>query len=278
MRPTRALKAGHTIVNMRKPTLILVAVLLCVSSALMAQDGVPTEILQRTIFIKAGTEAGTAFGVDYAGKMFLVTARHVIAGLPAQGAVIQILQENQWKDYHTVRTLFPTSKDVDIAVFETNEKVPTPYGVSMAGEAGGVTLGQQVWFLGYPFGIASHFGPGGVAPFSKGGALPFIKRGTMSAIDGTNPDAVVIYIDGFNNPGFSGGPILYWSFSKQSYEILGVVQGYKEDSAKVLVNGQHVDTQVLVNTGILVGYSIGHALEAIKDNEKQLKFPARPAH
>jgi hypothetical protein len=262
---------------MRKPTLILLGVLLCVSSALVAQDAVPTEILQRTIFIKAGTEAGTAFTVDYAGKMYLVTARHVIAGLPAQGAVIQILQENQWKDYHTVRTLYPASNDVDIAVFETNEKVPTPYSVSMVGETGGVTLGQQVWFLGYPFGIGSHFAPGGVAPFNKGGALPFIKRGTMSAIDGTNPDAVVIYIDGFNNPGFSGGPILYWNFSKRTYEILAVVQGYKEDSAKVLVNGQHLDTQVLVNTGILVGYSIAHAVEAIKNNQKQADPPPSPA-
>ncbi len=32
----------------------------------------------------------------------------------------------------------------------------------------------------------------------------------MSAIDATHPDAVVIYIDGFNNPGFSGGPIVFW--------------------------------------------------------------------
>ena len=58
-------------------------------------------------------------------------------------------------------------------------------------------MGQQVWFLGYPYGIASHFQSGKVAPF--------IKRGTMSAIDAANPDAIVIYIDGFNNPGFSGG-------------------------------------------------------------------------
>ena len=28
-----------------------------------------------------------------------------------------------------------------------------------------------------------------------------------------------------------------------------MVQGYKEDTAKVLVNGQHVNTQLLVNSG-----------------------------
>jgi len=86
----------------------------------------------------------------------------------------------------------------------------------------------------------------------------------MSAIDATNPNAVVIYIDGFNNPGFSGGPILYWDFNARAYRIIGVVKGYREDTAKVLVNGQHVDTQLLVNSGILVGYSIEHAIQAIK--------------
>jgi hypothetical protein len=86
----------------------------------------------------------------------------------------------------------------------------------------------------------------------------------MSAVDATNPDAIVLYIDGFNNEGFSGGPIVYWDFGKHSYRITGVVKGYKSDAAKVLVNGEPVDTQLLVNSGILVGYNIKHAIEAIE--------------
>lgn len=91
----------------------------------------------------------------------------------------------------------------------------------------------------------------------------------MSAIDSRNLDAIVLYIDGFNNPGFSGGPIIYWDFSKHAYEVLGVVQGYREDTAKVMVNGVHMNTQLLVNSGILVGYSISHAMKAIEDSQKQ---------
>ena len=225
-----------------------------------AQDAVPGEILSRTRFIKAGSEAGTGFVVDYEGKVYIITAKHVVAGLPTTNATLQVWQDETWKDYQTVRTLFPSSSDVDIAVFETNEKVPTPFGVRPADEIGGATMGQQVWFLGYPFGIESRF--------ADDKRAPFIKRGTMSAVDGTKPDAVVIYVDGFNNPGFSGGPIVYWDFSKRVYGILGVVQGYREDAAKVLVNGQHVDTQILTNTGILVGYSIKHAMDAIKATNK----------
>ena len=37
-------------------------------------------------------------------------------------------------------------------------------------------------------------------------------------------------------------PLCFGSFPAHAYKILAVVQGYKEDSAKVLVNGQHVDT------------------------------------
>ena len=153
---------------------------------------------------------------------------------------------------------------MDIAVFETEEKVSQPFKVQVTstGEAGGPTMGQLVWFLGYPFG--------GIGSRWINGQAPFIKRGTMSAIVATNPDAVVLYIDGFNNPGFSGGPIVYWNFTTHAYGIIGVVMGYKEDTAKVLVNGVHMDTQLLVNSGILIGYSIQHALQAIdKGQEKQ---------
>jgi hypothetical protein len=245
---------------MRERAAILVAVWISLASlAVLAQDAVPTEILQRTLYVKTGDKTGTAFKVDYQGKVYLVTARHVVAGLPVSRATIQVMKSGQWTDVHTVKTLFPPAVSADIAVLETDETVPQPYAISMAAADEGPTMGQQVWFLGYPWGLGSHF---------RNGDMPFIKRGTMSAMDATSPNAVVLYIDGFNNPGFSGGPIVYWDFSKHAYRILGVVKGYREDTAKVLVNGQHADTQLLVNSGILVGYSISHAIQAIENHAK----------
>jgi hypothetical protein len=237
--------------------LLIVAVWLSLISPAMAQDAVPGEILNRTILIKVGNTFGTAFAIDYLGTLYIVTARHVVAELPESKAIIQVQRSNKWFEIRTVKTLFPASKDVDIAVFETDEKVPQPFQIESGGE-GVVTMGQQIWFIGYPYGLGSRF--------KNEHEAPFIKRGTMSAIDASNPDAVVLYIDGFNNPGFSGGPIVYWDFSKHAYRILGVVQGYREDTAKVLINGQHVDTKLLVNSGILVGYSIDHAIQAIKQS------------
>lgn len=246
---------------MKQIALIIFTLSLPLASTALAQDVVPLEIMQRTLFIKAGNETGTGFWVDYKGKLYLITAKHVVAGLPRTSAVLQIWQGDQWKDFKTVRTIFPSSGDVDIAVFETKERTSTPYLIAARDSIAGVRMGQQVWFLGYPFGISSRFNDGKIAPF--------IKKGTMSAIDSTNTDAVVIYIDGFNNPGFSGGPIVYWDYQKRGYAILGVVKSYKEDTAKVLINGQHVDTRILVNTGILVAYSVEHAIRAIEESNKQ---------
>jgi hypothetical protein len=228
----------------------------------VAQDAVPNDILQRTYAIQCGDEGGTAFGVDYQSRLYLVTARHVVHSLPERDGTIQVLRPEGMKTYHIARTLFPPSRDADIAVLETDEKVQTPFSIAITQGGEGPTMGQQVWFLGYPFRerLHSHF---------LNGELPFIKRGTMSAVDATNEDAIVLYIDGFNNEGFSGGPIVYWDFGKHAYRIVGVVQGYKPDAAKVVVNGQPVDTQILVNSGILVGFNIKHAIQAIEQANKK---------
>jgi hypothetical protein len=251
------------VVLLRQPfrRIFVVAAGLCflLAPVLFAQEGLPKEILERTMFIKTPNGTATAFKVDYRGKVYLVTTRHIVAGLPATRATIQVREVEEWEDLHTIKILFPKSADVDIAVLETEELMGEPYHISMAREPGGVLLGQQVWYLGFPFaGIRTRAGEFKV---------PFIKRGAMSAVDTTNPNAIVLYVDGFNNPGFSGGPIVYWDLHIQKYRIVGVVQGYKEDTARINVNGGRVNTQLLVNSGILVGYSIAHAIQAIEQGQ-----------
>jgi hypothetical protein len=62
----------------------------CFVSPTFAQDAVPAEILSRTVLMKAGDTVGTAFAIDYEGLLYLVTARHVVAGLPETKAIIQV--------------------------------------------------------------------------------------------------------------------------------------------------------------------------------------------
>jgi S1-C subfamily serine protease len=180
----------------------IVALTIFTDTSGWAQDAVPGEIMSRTQFIRWGGEAGTAFTVEYQGKLYIITAKHVVAGVPDTNAVIQVRVGDKWEDYQTTNTIYPSSPDVDIAIFVTNEKQDQPFAIEPMSGSAGVTFGQQLWFIGYPYGLGSNI---------SGHALPFLKRGTMSAADSSNKAAIVFYIDGFNNPGFSGGPIPSYS-------------------------------------------------------------------
>ena len=206
----------------------LAVVCLSLVGVICAQDAVPTEIMQRTFLIRndAANKYGTAFLVDRNGVEYLVTARHMVEGLPVTKATIGVWKDNTWKNLQTVKTLFPKSDEVDIAVLKLDEKVSTPFSIQPTDDTSGPTMGQPLWFLGYPFQLGTTLSPGA----HWDGGTPFIKRGTMSAFNGSNPDAIVYYIDGFNNPGFSGGPIIYFSFTKHVYQLLGVVKGFRSEA------------------------------------------------
>jgi hypothetical protein len=236
---------------------------------LFAQDAVPKEILQRTIYVKVPGGTATAFEYDFNGTRYLITARHVVAGLPATGATIEIWRANQWLNLRTVKTIFPSSSSVDIAVLETLEKVPVPFPITApSANESAVTFGQRVWYLGYPLnglGFRS-LSKDVTAPIVT---VPLIKSGTLSAIDASDSDAIVLYFDGFENPGFAGGPIIDWNSDKKAYRIIGVVQGYGGENAKVMIKGQQVDASVLASSGIVIGYSIEHAIHAIEESQKE---------
>ena len=208
---------------------------------------------------------GTSFAIDYGGKIYEITARHVLEGVPVDHPKnLEIRQGTEWKKLPVTRILYPSSPDVDIAIVETTIPATQPYSIEPMGggkDGGILTFGQPVWFLGYPFieGLGTKF-RGDVAT-----TLPFIKKGILSAIDALNPDAQILYVDGFNNHGFSGGPILFYDFGTHKYFIAGVVKGYRYDQAETIINGKPVQTTVLVNSGILIGYNIIHAIDSIKN-------------
>jgi len=125
-------------------SILLITLSVCYVPALGAQDAVPKEILDRTIYIKTPNGAGTAFKVEYQGKICLVTARHVVTGLPATKAKIQVRNGEAWRDLELTRILFPPSPDADVAVLQTEEAVSVPFKIKMAEGGGGATFGQKV--------------------------------------------------------------------------------------------------------------------------------------
>jgi hypothetical protein len=225
-----------------------------------AQTEVPNEIFQRTLLIRAGNEQATALQFDQGRRIYLVTTRHFGTHLPLNNAVVQVWHDQAWNELQTVRTLLPASKDVDLAILETGERIAKPYAVVKSSEV--LTTGQQVWFMGQigPIKLPS-------APADMPEALrrieiaPLIKIGTISAIDPTRPDSFEIHFQGSYSPLFAGGPIVYWSPSHRDYEILGVVKRNEPDAVRVPIDGKS-DREV-VKSGIVQGYSIDVVVDAI---------------
>jgi hypothetical protein len=164
---------------------------------------------------------------------------------------------------------------VDIAALDLGRPVTVTFPLEPT--AGGLTLGQQVYFLGYPYGLGTQ----GPAPPGFG-EIPFLKSGIISAMDGRDPEASVLYVDGQNNPGFSGGPIVFWHSESGRFRVAGVVRGYRNEALPVLKKKNlddprapaYNDLYTRANSGIVIGYDIRHIVDAIHRAGREAPPPA----
>ena len=279
------IQIGQSFVQSLGAYLSLVLTLLCVLSGL-AEAQVPSNVLLRVRMIGniAGNTSGTAFTLEVDGQQYLITAKHLVAGLKAEDT-IQIYKDEQWEPLKV--KIFRCDEPIDIAVLVPPRQLTVTF--SLEPTMKDILYGQDIYFVGFPYGL-----------FTKGKnvsglyPLPFIKKAIMSASTGQN-GAVVIFLDGHNNPGFSGGPIVYRDLSRNdfTFKLAGVVSGFRNDLSPVLQpeeikkeeikpedvaqsrimekNGHFFrlnDTEQVVktNTGIVIGYSISHALDLIRRN------------
>ena len=227
-----------------------------------AQFEVPNEIFQRTLLIRSGKEQATAFKFDQGGRVYLVTTRHFGKNLPRKNAVVQFWRNRAWNELQTVRTFFPASPDIDLAVLETSEQLATPYKVVRSEEV--LTTGQPVWLLEGP--ILFKLPPEAAArmPKSYSPETTGISIGAITQIDPTLPDLFEVHFRGSYGHQQAGGPILYWSPAHQDYEIMGVIKRNKVEVTKPPVH-ENPATKTLYS-GVVRGYSIDLVVEAIHDN------------
>lgn len=248
----------------RRALFLLLALCLAVP---LAQAQVPTSnVIYRVLRIRTPTDTGSAFTIEVDGKQYLITARHLLEGFGSQGEV-DLWMEDRWSRVR-VRAIYPADETVDIAALDPGRLLTVTFPLEPS--AGGLTLGQQVYFLGYPYGLGT---PGSSGPAPPGfGEIPFLKSGIVSAMDDRDPEANVLYLDGHNNPGFSGGPIVFWHAESRRFRVAGVVRGYRNEALPVLKKKNlddprapaHNDLYTRANSGIVVGYDVRHIVEAIR--------------
>lgn len=196
---------------------VVVVALTFVATMPLVFAQVTSNVLRRTFLLKYGDQLGTAFTLDVEGRQYLITAKHIVAAMKDAGT-IQLRRGDDWVPLKV--DVLRCADPIDIAVLVPPEQISVSF--ELEPDMGGVQYGQEVYFVGYPYGL-----------FTEGqnvnGAFPlaFIKRAAMSASN-KEGEAVVIYLDGHNNPGFSGGPVVFRDLAKAGYvmKVMGVVSGF----------------------------------------------------
>lgn len=191
---------------------------------------ITTNVYYRTFYIAYGDGTGTAFAIDVEGRQYLVTAAHVVSGI-ASGDQVAFWNDGSWQP-ETIQLVGIGSKnaiEADVAVLALKEQIAPSF--ELIPSSGNIVWGQEVYFLGFPFGL---FG----APqlMHNGYPFPLIKRAILS---GRTDDPNSCYLlDGHNNPGFSGGPMVFKPMGSQDFKVGGIISGYRSVSAEITLNGK----------------------------------------
>lgn len=228
---------------------------------------ITTNVIQRTFHLKYNNTFGTCFTIDVAKRQYLVTARHVVSGIQTSDTV-QIHHEGQWKNLD-VSVAWIAQNEEDIAVLSPRLQLSPTHPLEPT--MGGIMLGQSVYFCGYPYGIIA---PG--AGFNNDFPIPLVRHGIVSAILPENGRQKLI-VDGHNNPGFSGGPLIFAKPNSTDYKVAAVISGYRFEHQPVLLDGKGLGNMtVRENTGLVIAYGLKNAVDYLKENPSgvQLKETA----
>lgn len=259
------------------------------------QSNVTGNVLTNTLLIQTPKGQGTGFTIDVDKRQYLITARHMVQGLGTVATIKIAKFDNDtsivFEPYQMKIFLCPGSIDIAVLI----PPIRLTEGDSMEPAAGWM-MGQDAYFVGFPFGMYSQLKnnpPGITRP------VGFVKQGLVSAVQYQHDgDADLIILDGYNIFGFSGGPVTYWVSPNHSY-VIGVISGFKPAYGNVMVpkeiqsqeikpadraagrivelpdhpghvfrlDEKKVDGKpetVIMNTGIVNSYSIQAAIELIK--------------
>ncbi|MDD4804049.1 MAG: hypothetical protein PHN69_02650 [Candidatus Pacebacteria bacterium] len=197
-----------------------------------------TNIIQRVLFVNYNNLTGTAFTIEKNGKQYLISAKHIFPDLTT-ASQIKVFHDGSWKTLN-ITPIFCKDKNIDIIAFDIGSKYLTPVHKVNLGMSN-IYYSQDAYFLGFPYGM---FTDSGI--INNNFPFPFAKKCIISAINKR-----IIYFDGHNNRGFSGGPVVIVE-KDNLIKIIGVVSAFLGDS----VNRTE-------NSGIFYCHAIDNIIEVL---------------
>ena len=220
-----------------------------------------TNVLGRTFFVK-DEEYGTGVVIDFDEKLYLITASHLLS-TPYDGQ-LKMKTSEKWEDFFSHKLIARNIRH-DIAVLELNydETVYQAFSnLPLPLNSAGLVLGQHVHFLGFPFKMTQHVNfehfENRPYPMTKGAILSMISEGEL-------------ILDGMNNIGFSGGPIVFYYEGRQN--VCGIVTRYKEEMREVNMSDEDWEKELKAiyreNTGIMYGCDATIIRNMIAESPKQ---------
>ena len=212
------------------------------------------DIIQSVYRIRYKTELGTCFQSSISEKQYLVTAKHIFSDKNHSDSIyFEIFHDNIWNSFKG-KLLTHVNGNIDIAVIELN--VATFYrttNIEIA-KSEETFASQDCFFLGFPYNLYSD-----VSKNNDSFPVPFIKKAIFSLFTGNESSEKIYYLDGHNNPGFSGGPVVSNIISENKFKICSIISAYLVQSNKLekttLIYGE--------NSGIIVSYSALYITEII---------------
>jgi S1-C subfamily serine protease len=226
---------------------------------------VPSNVFCRVILVRHNGHTGTMFALDCEGRQYFVTAKHLVDDVQGQIG-IEVRHNDNWKILDLA--LVGHSPDSDVSVFAAGFKFVHEALIAEPTTAN-LYFGQDAFFLGFPFGWH------GKAPeMTNGYPLPFIKRATVSMFDLANQNC--LFLDGLNNPGFSGGPVAYKVIGTENYCIAGVVSGYHSTREFLTVGDDETDYEYWANSGLIYVVPIQSVIAVIESNPVGFQLGEQP--
>ncbi len=223
------------------------------------------DVVSRThqIMVPDGS-TGTAFMLDIDSRQYIITAKHLVQ---ESISPFNIYWEQGWQTI-PVGLVGHCDGETDISVLHTIHNLPKmlyPKGSHLGIETD-LKLAEEVRFYGFPHGMSTPRGEQSVP-------VALVNRGIISGFFGTplGSGEESFLIDGHNNPGFSGGPVV--TIRNGEYKVAGVIAGYRHSYQRVYGTdafSQVDETSVIgylpENTGIIIAYNINPALDIIAEN------------
>lgn len=274
----------------------------CISLGQSAQ--VTGNALMRTFMIETNVGRGTTFCIDVDNREYWITAKHMFTGVKTGPAGVfktekveanilsQVGDGDEGHDLHWMTetfTVIDPGKDIDILVLVPDHLLLTyPPAFNLVAGTEGVGLGGDCEFLGFPYG------GGWKAQFALDAKhpditswlwLPYVKHCTPSA-QVREKGLSIWVLDGINNEGFSGGPVLYGTGPNQ--RVFAVISGFHQEPLEVLPapppGDKHTNSIppspklpgaeskepgkeiVNANSGFILAFGIDPAIQAIRNN------------